>query len=70
MVAKFINDLTSNFEYGFYSLIQDLVYLLPSIVGTFPIDAWRINIINTKGQVVRTFEDQQQKVDNTDTSFP
>lgn len=68
VLSVLYNENSTNYFSPNKDLIQDLVYLLPSIVGTFPIDAWRINIINTKGQVVRTFEDQLQKVDNKFTA--
>ena len=44
-------------------LIQDDVYLLPSIVGTLPVNAWRINILDSKGKVIRSFEDIKQTID-------
>ena len=48
--------------------IQDEVYLLPNIIGSLPVNAWRINILDSKGKVIRSFEDNKQSIDNEFTA--
>ena len=49
-------------------LIQDEVYLLPRIVGSLPVNAWRISILDAGGKTIRTFEDNKQTIDKKFTA--
>ena len=66
-ISAVLNVLNSENSTNYFSpnddLIQDDVYLLPSIVGTLSVNAWRINILDSKGKVIRTFEDNKQTID-------
>ena len=71
-MSAILNVLNSENSTNYFSpnndLIQDDVYLLPSIIGSLPVNAWRINILDSKGKVIRTFEDNKQKIDKKFTA--
>lgn len=45
-------------------LIQDTITLLPKVIETNNINAWRITIQDMNGRVVKTFEGENNKIDN------